>query len=74
MSCATKQPAENRPFERPEVPDPYDQDGELVVAYNPDKETVELKKFYWFKVVRYMIDAEAALDIAEGKLQETKSE
>lgn len=56
------------------MPDPYDQDGQLVVAYNPDKETVELKKFYWFKVVRYMIDAEAALDIAEGKLQETKSE
>lgn len=74
MSCATKALPESRPLERPEVPAPYNVNGELCVSYNPDTDRVSMAFFYWKKVLRYIIDAEAALDIAESRIQELESE
>lgn len=73
-SCATtkKQP-ESRPFERPDVPDLYDIDGKLCVAYQLDRDQVVMTSLIWKRISRYIIDAEAALDIAEARLAELES-
>lgn len=55
-------------------PDPYNADGELVIKYIPDGQTftaegdaVLLPYWYWEKIFDYIVDTQAAQDIANTK-------
>ena len=57
-------------------PDPYTADGELVIKYVPDGATITadgdavlLPYWYWEKVFDYIVDTQAAQDIANTKAQ-----
>lgn len=67
-SCTTF--PKNKPAPRVTPPDPYNADGELVIAFIPDGATVTadgdavlLPYWYWEKVFDYIIDTQAAFDI-----------
>lgn len=57
-------------------PDPYNADGELVIKYVPDGATVTadgdavlLPYWYWEKVFDYIVDTQAAQEVANIKAQ-----
>jgi hypothetical protein len=71
ISCTT-----SRINSAPKVtpPDPYNENGELVIKYIPAGETftadgdgVYLPYWYWEKIFDYIIDTQAAQDIADRK-------
>lgn len=70
LSCTSTRQKENRiVYERPTVPDPYEEGGVGLVKYNPDTDEVRMPLWYWKKLVRYIIDAEAALDEIDAQNQ-----
>lgn len=72
-SCATAKKAANSGcFERPEVPDFYDENDLPLISYRDDSDRVYMPLYIWKRTVRYIIEAEAALDIAEELLNPTE--
>lgn len=63
-SCMSTRQKRNEPivYERPDVPDPYDQEGWPLVIYNEATDQVSTPLFFWKKLMRYVIDAESAFD------------
>lgn len=62
----------NKTAPRVTPPDPYDANGELVIKYIPNGETVTadgdavlLPYWYWEKIFDYIVDTQAAQDIAD---------
>lgn len=69
-SCTSSRVNKQAPRVTP--PDPYDANGELVIKYIPDGETVTadgdavlLPYWYWEKIFDYIVDTQAAQDIAD---------
>ena len=57
-------------------PDPYTADGELVLQFVPDGSTITadgnsvlMPYWYWEKIFDYIVDTQAAQDIADTKAQ-----
>lgn len=60
-------------------PDPYNAAGELVIKYvmegetiTPEEEGVFLPYWYWEKIFDYIVDTQAAHDIAAGDINQAK--
>ena len=73
-SCTTTRQKNNVPRILP--PDPYTADGTLVIQYVPDGETITadgdsvlLPYWYFEKLFDYIVDTQAAQDIANTKAQ-----
>ena len=71
ISC-TNTPKNETPKTSITPPDPYTADGELVIKYIPGGETftadgdaVLLPYWYWEKIFDYIVDTQAAQDIAD---------
>lgn len=72
LASCTSTPASKTPAPRITPPDPYDADGELVIkalhagdVYLVPEDGVYLPFWYWRKVFNYIVDTQAAQDIAE---------
>lgn len=44
--------------EAPEFPQPYDTEGNLIVAYDVTTDKVSMPLWYWKKIVRYAVDVQ----------------
>ena len=54
-SCQT---LKKQKSEAPEFPQPYDTEGNLIVAYDVTTDKVSMPLWYWKKIVRYAVDVQ----------------
>ena len=74
ISCTSSPKNKTAPKITP--PDPYTADGELVLQFVPDGSTITadgnsvlMPYWYWEKIFDYIVDTQAAQDIADTKAQ-----
>ena len=72
LTSCTNTPKNETPKTRITPPDPYTANGDLVIKYIPDGETVTadgdavlLPYWYWEKICDYIVDTQSAQDIAD---------
>ena len=63
-SCTTTQ-TKNNTAPKITPPDPYTADGELVWKYDKETDSVIVPYWYWEKIFDYIVDTQAAQDIAD---------
>ena len=77
LTACTSTPKSSTPAPKVTPPDPYTEDGELVIKivfagepFTADADGVYLPYWYWEKIFDYIVDTQAAQEITSGKNNE----
>lgn len=65
LSCQTLQKSVN--LEWTQFPDPINENGEYIVTFDKETESVKMPLWYWKKITKYVIDTETNISILKDR-------